>query len=186
MSDTVSNPLLPHENEILNGLPVGSICELGAKRGYKHKRYFESLGWKHVSIDLNGTGGALPLDLQQPIDVAAIGGPFDVVTNFGTSEHVNEQKPCWRNIHALLRIGGTLVSCTPLDWPKHGRWYPNDAWYWQFCDLNGYDLSDLWFVTDGLGFKTICVRARKALDLPFTFPSLPIFEMTGGKTGAYV
>ena len=186
MKGATRNPLPPHEWDLIKDLPTGSMCELGAKQAEKYKRHFEYLGWNHVSIDLNGTGGALPLDLQQPIDVAAIGGPFDVVTNFGTSEHVNEQEPCWRNIHALLRTGGTLVSCTPLDWPKHGRWYPSEEWYRQFLDLNGYELSDLWFVTDACGYKTICVRARKALDLPFIFPSLPIFEMTGGKTGAYI
>jgi hypothetical protein len=176
-----------HEYELLDGIPAGSMCELGAKRngdGRWYKPFFEFCGFSHVSIDLNGTGD-YRFDLTHPIDVQAINGPFDVVTNFGTTEHVDEQEPCWRNVHALVRLGGTLISCTPLDWPKHGRWYPTEEWYLQFCELNGYELEERWGVVDSLGRKTICMRARKVADLPFTFPSVQMIEMPDGKTGAY-
>lgn len=180
------NPLWPHEQELLEDIPVGSMCELGAKGLGTYKTYFESCGWRHVSIDLNGEGGAVKRDLQELIALDDINGPFDVVTNFGTTEHVDDQHPCWNNVHAFVRLGGFLISCTPLDWPKHGRWYPTEAWYRQFCELNGYIIEDLWFVTDVLGQKTLCLRARKVEPFDFTFPFVPMVERADGKTGAYV
>lgn len=176
----------PHELMLLNGIEPGLMCELGAKRNERgaYKPFFESCGFRHVSIDLNGTGD-LQLNLTQPIDVKAIGGPFDVVTNYGTTEHVEEQEPCWRNVHALVKVGGYLISATPLDWPKHGRWYPSEQWYREFCELNGYELEMCFIQPDRLNFNTVCVRARKRSDETFTFPSTPITEMSGGKVGAY-
>lgn len=179
------NVVPPHEQMLLGGIPVGSMCELGSKQMGRYKQWFTHIGWKHVSIDLNGKGGALPLDLQKPINVEAIGGPFDVVTNFGTSEHVDEQRPCWENIHALLKVGGHLISSTPLDWPRHGRWYPQRDWYEQFCALNHYAIEELWIVTDRIAGKTISVKAKKTKDDLFIFPTVPMVEHSDGKTGDY-
>jgi hypothetical protein len=175
------NPLSPHEARLLEGIPIGSMCELGAKQKGKYKRYLQSIGWLHVSIDLNGTGGALALDLQEPIDMAAIGGPFDVVTNFGTTEHVDEQEPCWRNIHALT--AGFLISITPIEWQGHGRWYPTRVWYEQFCELNGYDIESIEEIS--ANHPLLALRARKRVTQDFTFPTAPMTELSGGKTGAY-
>lgn len=181
-------PVLPHELDLLGDVPIGSMCELGAKKFGQYKLWFQSQGWRHVSIDLNGLGGALKLDLQQPLDVPALGGPFDVVTNYGTTEHVEEQEPCWCNVNALVKVGGLLVSCTPLDWPRHGRWYPREEWYREFADLNGYEIIDLWYLTDRTQRHTICMRMKKVGDKPYQFPATPIFEMVSEKQkmGAYI
>ena len=179
--------LCPHELSLVNGLAAGSMCELGVKRNNRgtYKQFFEDCGFRHVCIDLNGAGD-LTLDLTKPIDVQAIGGPFDVVTNYGTTEHVDEQEPCWRNVHALTKVGGHLVSTTPLDWPGHGRWYPPEKWYREFAELNGYEVELFFIEADRQGGHMACMRARKSADESFTFPSTPIIEMSGGKTGAYL
>lgn len=76
------------------------------------KEYFESLGVFHVSIDKNGKDGALPLDLRQPL--CGIGEPFDIVTNFGTTEHVKkEQYQPFKTMHDMIRPGGLMFSVVP-------------------------------------------------------------------------
>ena len=45
-------------------------------------------GVQHTSFDLNAKHGALPVDLAQPIGDPRWLGVFDIVTNSGTSEHV--------------------------------------------------------------------------------------------------
>lgn len=93
------------------------MCELGNQRMRygKHKtgkRYFEHLGVYHTSIDLNGKDGAVAYDLSKPILMWE--GKFDMVTDFGTSEHVEGQRECFRNIHNFCRVGGVMVHAVPM------------------------------------------------------------------------
>lgn len=182
----IENPLFSHEARLLEGLS-GSMCELGSKRAGVFKRWFTQEGWVHVSIDLNGEGGALKLDLQQQINPVLIGGPFDVVTNFGTTEHVDDQAAVWDNVHELVKLGGHLISTTPFpgDWPNHGRWYPPVEWYREFAACNGYEIEQEFVQIDRLKQKTTCFRMKKVESHPFTMPRTPIFESGGGRTGAY-
>ena len=168
---------------LLTGRQVGTVCELGAKGFGKTKAAFEKHGWDHVSIDLNGLGGALPLDLTQPIDVKAIGGPFDVVTNFGTSEHVEGQLPCWRNIFELCRVGGHIVCCTPAPakWPNHGKYYPSVEWYHQLGVLN--EMGILSILPTG---RLNAAVFRKLANGVFRMPDDQFMYISeGGKVGAY-
>jgi len=113
-----------------------SMLELGNKKTHNvaWKPYFEALGIRHVSVDLNGLDGALNLDLQEPLGL----GRFDMVTNFGTTEHVEHQEPVWRNIHEACEQ--VFVSSTPKPghWAEHGRYYPTNEFYLRFAELNGF------------------------------------------------
>jgi len=86
------------------------------------KDYFESIGVDHVSIDTNGKNGALPLDLQQEIKDKSLINTFDVLTNFGTTEHVKSQYICWLNIHNLVKQNGIFIHLVPRTghWRSHG------------------------------------------------------------------
>ena len=116
------------------------MLELGNKKNREgtYKEYFENAGMEHISIDWNGLDGAIKLDLRQPIDME----PFDMVTNIGTTEHVDDQYGVWQNIHNLTKVGGVIVSHTPLegDWWWHGEYYPRKSFFEQFT-TNGYDIN---------------------------------------------
>ena len=60
-------------------------------------------------------------------------GSCDLVTNFGTTEHVGEdvdvdsellekQFEAFRNLHRLARVGGVMMNMLPFKgcWPQHG------------------------------------------------------------------
>lgn len=105
-----------------------TICELGNQqirdkfKGFKMARaYFESLGMIYTSIDWNGKNGALKLDLNKPIEI----GQFDVVTNIGTAEHVENNEQCFENIHNLCKKNGIMIHIAPLvgNWLKHKGCY---------------------------------------------------------------
>ena len=94
------------------------MCELGNQKmrfgKYKTgKKYFKSLGAKHISIDINGKSGAKKLNLAKPIDRWK--GKFDIVTNYGTSEHVEGQNECFENIYNFCRVGGVMVHAVPME-----------------------------------------------------------------------
>ena len=137
------------EWSILSPLVGSSMLELGnkVKGDFVFKDFFEGRGFRHISIDINGLNGALPMDLRKPLNL----GTFDMVTNFGTSEHVSEdawdgQVECWRNIMEAMHVGSVLVSVTPMPGtnPRHGVWYPHKAFYRELARLNGCEVERLY------------------------------------------
>jgi hypothetical protein len=156
-----------------------SMIELGNKRNgdaiYKH--WFESLGFRHVSVDWNGRDGALDRDLRKPLWPEL--GQFDMLTNIGTSEHVEEQTGCWQNIHNLVRTGGVYVGLTPYpdgkNWWWHGEWYPTEGFFESFAALNGWEIERMY--KDRVEpFCNLYVRMTKAQDLPFTMPDQALIK----------
>lgn len=133
---------LPPKGKIAIGT---SVLELGNKKNRTglYRDFYIEQGLDYRCLDWNGEDGAMPLDMRYSIEPDEIGGPFQMVTNFGFSEHVDDQMSCWRNIHGFVAQGGWLSICMPLmpDWKGHGLWMPEAKWYAEFARLNGYRFS---------------------------------------------
>lgn len=180
------SPIPEAEKRILDPLEgCRSMLEAGNKKNKDgtYKAYFEALGIEHVSIDLNGNDGALALDLRQPLN---LGRRFDFVTNFGTSEHVDDQEPCWRNL--IEHTGHIFVSGTPLpgDWSWHGRWYPRPDFYKELATRNGFSVERL--LVEGLTPRRIIhARMSRQSEAHFSMPPMSmIYEnKRGHKVGKY-
>jgi len=160
-----------------NGL-LGSgttMCELGNQHirvpgiGYTvAKQYFKSLGFHHASIDMNGLNGAIRLDLSK---VLALPGTSDIVTNFGTSEHIPNQPVVFENIHNLCCVGGIMIHAVPLvgNWENHGDYYYTTRFFVNLTSLNGYEIVRI-VVIDGEetpGTKLVCASLEKRQDTKF-------------------
>lgn len=130
---------------VIGGLPGRKMMELGDQQMYANpditeaspaKEWFLRQGVaEHVSIDANGLLGALPMDLSKPIDKPEWNGAFDLVTDFGTSEHVGKDLECLyncrSNCHRWCRVGGLMIFMNPKTghWPLHGYHYFTLAHY---------------------------------------------------------
>lgn len=119
------------------------MCELGNQKmrfgKYKTgKEYFKALGVKHISIDINGKSGAKKLDLAAPINRWK--NTFDIVTNFGTSEHVEGQHACFENIHNFCRVGGAMVHAVPLKgtYKGHSPYHYDNTFFNKLAEANYY------------------------------------------------
>lgn len=168
------------EWELYCPLVGSSMLELGNKRkgDFIYKKFFESLGFRHVSVDTNGLDGALRKDLRSPL----ILGTFDMVTNVGTTEHVSEDKwagqvACWRNIVEAMHVGSVLISITPKpgSWPNHGTWYPREEFFRQLASLNGCEVeriysSDTRWKPAPDGYKYNFARLIRRELVPFAMP----------------
>lgn len=171
----MQNPVRPDEWPLFEDLEPSRMLELGNKKnsqsGITYKAWFESLGFEHVSVDWNGLDGALKKDLQKPIKL----GLFDVVSNVGTTEHVEDQEAVWRNIHESLEVGGYLISITPKgdgkNWPHHGFWYPKHSFFKDFAESNGYEVVSLYDGKEQPTAVTYC-KLKKVKDKPFSMPSM--------------
>lgn len=95
---------------------------------------------EHISIDLNGENGALKIDLGK--EITQWKNYFDIVTNFGTAEHVNNQYMVYKNIHDVCRVGGAMLHFGPPvgDWPRHCPYRYRKDFFQTLAQLNGYEM----------------------------------------------
>jgi hypothetical protein len=114
-------------------------------RSYFSKIYFLKKGYNHHAIDINGYDGAIPLDMSEPIPITAFRGHFDIVTDFGFMEHVNEQVQAWRNIHDMGKVGCLYVHSVPAVGMYKGHCYYcySEDFFKDLCKANNYELLDL-------------------------------------------
>jgi hypothetical protein len=182
------NALAEHRSwewNLLDPLVGSSMLELGNKRksaknggAFVYKTVFESLGFRHVSVDMNGLDGALPKDLRKPLGL----GTFDMVTNIGTSEHVSEdnwsgQIACWRNMLEAMHVGSVLVSITPRPghWVRHGTWYPKPEFFEELARLNGCEV-ERGYQNETPNLALVFARLRRVEDVPFAMPNNGMFK----------
>ena len=80
------------------------------------KDYFRNLGYDHISVDLNGKRGSLIKDLTKPTDFNEWPEYFDILTNSGTTEHVEpfeSQYDCFKILHDCVKVGGLMIHLIP-------------------------------------------------------------------------
>ena len=78
---------------------------------------YHALGVREVvSMDLNGRFGSLARDIREPVDDL---GQFDLVTNAGTSEHVEGglegQRVVFERLDELCKPGGFMFHRLPVE-----------------------------------------------------------------------
>lgn len=131
-------------------LPPGfSVCELGDQMlsftdpPTSAEPWYRSLGCgRYVSIDGNGRG-TLTADLNYVVDPLRLLGEFDLVTDFGTGEHIFDQAQVWRTLHDLTKPGGVIVFDRPAQgYQKHGFYLTTDSLFRDLAAANDYAI--LW------------------------------------------
>ena len=66
-------------------------------------------------------------------------GRYDVVTNFGTTEHVANQLQSFKIIHDLAAAGALMLHVLPAGGtPNHGLVSYNPKFFWMLGRSNGY------------------------------------------------
>jgi len=179
----ISKPAQTFEKAILSAVRMDyknlKMCELGnqvmaeldgAIGVVSAKPIYISWGVaQHVSIDLNGEDGALPINLDEPVPEEMV-GVFDLVTNYGTIEHVNNQFQAFKNVHDMARSGGVMIHTLPPPghWPRHGRYYYPLEFVTQLAKSCNYSIIGLEIadnrcdLSEGLNKKLIMVGFLKA------------------------
>lgn len=137
-------------------LPQGfSVCELGNQmyatkpkkkrlgsweRAPAHEFYLKLGCTAYVTIDGNGKATILA-DLNCPLPSP---GEFDLVTDFGTSEHVFDQAQCWRTKHQLTKVGGYMAGEHPyIGYPSHGFYSMHPCLFHDLARANSYTIEFL-------------------------------------------
>lgn len=148
--------LTAHSFDLLTRNAIGgeSILELGNQTiffgefwGKSAKPMFRALGYTHVSVDMNGKDGAIKCDLSKPCNFSSDNNClyYDIVTDFGTSEHVKDFYLCWVNKHHNCKVGGLIISENPKtgNWPRHGHHYITEDFYTKLAYMAGYEIVEI-------------------------------------------
>lgn len=131
-------------------LPKGfSVCELGdqwvtyTQPHILASEFYAELGCgRYVSIDGNGRG-TVTADLNRKLGAVRL-GQFDLVTDFGTGEHVFNQAQVWRTVHELTRAGGFIVFDRPSQgYETHCFYLTNETLFRDLAAVNGYSVLKL-------------------------------------------
>ena len=114
-----------------------------------------------ISLDLHNNNGVTICDLSIFHDKLF---SSDVITNFGTSEHVEYlegQYNCWKNIHSWLNMDGIVIHEIPEDgsWKNHCRYYTNYDFY-KNLENYGYEILEFDQHVDSNGNLNWCVLKK--------------------------
>lgn len=131
------------------GLPKGfAVCELGDQwvtHELPHRlasEFYADLGCgRYDAIDANGRG-TITFDLNRKWHGKT--GIFDLVTDFGTGEHVFNQAEVWRTMHVLAKRDGYLAFDRPMQgYDGHGFYRVDEGLLRDIAKANKYRLVKL-------------------------------------------
>jgi hypothetical protein len=101
--------------------------------------FWQWLGFKYACIDIDGSPDSIPLDLNFDDAPSDNIGKYNLVTNFGTTEHVANQLNAFKIIHELTAIDGLMVHFLPAQGMfNHGLVNYNLKFFWMLARSNHY------------------------------------------------
>jgi hypothetical protein len=114
------------------------------------RQFWTWLGFDYASIDIDGSPGSIPLDLNFDSAPAGTTGKFQLVTNYGTTEHIANQLNAFKVIHDLASHGGIMIHCLPAQGMfNHGLVNYNPKFFWMLARSNGYKWHHMDFGVSG-------------------------------------
>src|SRR6516225_11393585 len=103
------------------------------------REFWTWLGFDYASIDIDGSPGSIPLDLNYDSAPSHMVSRYLLVTNFGTTEHVANQLNAFKIIHDLTACGGVMTHHLPMQGMfNHGLVNYNPKFFWMLARSNGY------------------------------------------------
>ena len=101
--------------------------------------FWKWLGIEYLAIDVDGSVGALPLDLNFDHIPKEFINKFDLVTNLGTTEHIANQVNALKAIHDLTKVGWFILHNLPAQgYLHHGLINYNTKFFWMLARTTGY------------------------------------------------
>ena len=191
-----------YEKEILHSFGLKYVglewlelgCQLHRASKKPAKKIYQRLGVKHTSIDLTGYYGSLKLDLDYPLSEEFL-DRFDVITNYGTIEHVNNQYQIFKTVHDSCKCGGIMIHGFPKKetFKGHGRYYYTKEFINKFGEKCGYGVYGLKELNYDCGHKrrllvvTYCKKNTDVFMPESQFAEIPIYDSGNlEKTGDYI
>ncbi len=100
----------------------------------------DALDWQYRCVEINGWSGAIPADLNFDTVPHEYRSRFNVVTNFGTTEHIINQVNAMRWVHDLACVDGLIFHHVPGGgYFSHGFFSYTLGFFKQLASANDYE-----------------------------------------------
>lgn len=112
-----------------------------AEKEYTPEVFYKGLGFKEYNcIDMDGRNNAFKFNLNANLELEYnFTGNYDLVTNYGTSEHCFDQHQVFRNIHNLCAPGGIIIHALPFQgFVNHGFFNYQPDFFRDIAAANNY------------------------------------------------
>jgi hypothetical protein len=148
MSDAfLSDSAAVEELAALFGTTADKLHEIpGSAAGLAHIHrqhagpFYQALGYEYACIDIDGTRGAIPFDLNYDEVPPQHLGQFDLVTNCGTTEHVMNQLNAFKAIHDLAAVNAVMIHELPAQGMiDHGLFSYSPKFFRLLGEQNDYE-----------------------------------------------
>jgi SAM-dependent methyltransferase len=136
------------------------------------KHVFQRMGAESVvSCDVSSYEGAdFLLDLNAEPNQSREHGPFDLIFDGGTLEHVFHLPNALSNIHAMLAAGGRVIHASPTsNYVDHGFYSFSPTFFWDYYEANGYRIEACYLTAQAKNqrlphkvfrYRPMCVESR--------------------------
>lgn len=105
------------------------------------RQFWESLGFGYSAIEFDGHRNSIALDLNRDRVPRRMRNQFDIVVNWGTTEHVANQDNAFRVMHDLCAVNGVMMHLVPAGGlMNHGLINYNTKFFWHLCRENEYEV----------------------------------------------
>jgi hypothetical protein len=135
---------------------------------------FEKAGMEYLSFDIADGYRTRILDLNKADLPEELCDHYDLVLNYGTTEHILNQFNSFKVMHDAMKRGAFVVHQLPsLGWVDHGYLTYTCKCFFDLASYNGYEIVAFWFDGPGgrndplLGLRKYAEHfpaARRALD----------------------
>jgi hypothetical protein len=163
------------------GEPINHASELYSRLGCP----------RYESITMTGGVNAHLFDPENDLStVYSFNTCFDLVTNFGVSAQLFDQRTIFANIHALTVVGGIMLHALPINRQDSNLFNAAGALFQALSAANGYRIEGLFFAVDGDLYPwslappvdegtgcALCAVLVKLEAHPFVIPSLKSSEI---------
>ncbi len=97
---------------------------------------------KYDCIDIDGVHNSLCFDLNYNLSLKySFNHKYDIVTNFGTTEHIFNQFSCFENIHNLCTEGGLMIHSLPINgYSNHCFFNYHSTFFEHLAKSNNYEI----------------------------------------------
>ena len=113
------------------------------------KPFYEMLGIEEYScIDLGGQHGAIPLDLNMPLEDHSLYGQYDLVTDYGNNEHIFNTAEAYRTMHRLCKHQGSMII-QQVVYRGNGYYAYDPSFFEGIAAANNYKILFSSYVIDG-------------------------------------
>ena len=113
--------------------------------------FFEGIGFTNVhSVDASAYEGAdFVHDLNQPSLSDVVDGPYDMVFDIGTMEHIFNVPGVLKNIFEVLKVGGSVIHVVPANnVVDHGYYQFSPMLFHEYYEANQYKIIQCVFTEE--------------------------------------